>query len=297
MYRSLQSILGGHVDRPDTLDAVTVNYKGVTVHVYGVVHGVTGGANQDYIRLVNRTIAEAEGPKLCEKSMRMMYEGLDQDVQDWLQIPFYDAYRFGLYLTLYPRAWWLIIRTMIREKREHSDFGSKKIHLFGDLAGDALFHTIAPSQRRSLVGIPSSPDYLRLNILRREDRDDRSIVFGDHNWEWLSYVERFANIPMRSLHMIEYAVAWAHREKQDTVSLFVGEGHNTDIEWYVNCKNSKTLPSEFWASADNATKVAQEAVTGSVTGAKIKYLLGAGLGASVSAFLYCASAQLLFFMG
>ena len=296
-YSSWNSILGGHVERPDTLDAITVNYNGVTVHVYGVVHGITGGANQAYIRLVNRTIRQAEGPRLCEKSMKMIYEGLDQDVYDWLQIPFKDSFGFGLSLTLYPRALWLIIRTMLREKSKTSQFGDNNVRILGDLGGDALFHMLDPQQRRLLAGLPSSEDYLRLNLLRRKNKDKRSLVFADHNWEWLSYAEKYANIPMRSVHMIEYAVAWARREKQSVVSLFVGEGHNTDIQWYVNCRNSNSLPDEFRDETDKAIKIAQRAVEGSVLGAQLKYLSGATLAASTSALVYCLIAQVLFFMG
>lgn len=297
MYHSLKTILAGGAERPETLDAITVDYKGVKVHVYGVVHGVTGGANQDYIRLVNRTIKQADGFTLCEKSMKMMYEGLDQDVCDWLQIPFKDSFRFGLSLTLYPRALWLIIRTMLRERQEHSLFGSSSVHMVGDLAGDPLFHALDPNERRYLAGLPPSEDYLRLNVLRRDGKDTRSIVFGDHNWEWLSYAERFANIPLRSIHMIEYVVAWANRRDQDEVSLFVGEGHNTDIQWYVDCQNSQTLPEEFQSVSGQAVKIAQQAVERSPKAAQMKYLAGATLAASVSALLYCGIAQLLFFMG
>lgn len=296
-YSSWNSIQGGHVERPETLDAITVNYKDVTVHVYGVVHGITGGANQSYVRLVNKTIRLAEGPRLCEKSMKMMYDGLDQDVFDWLQIPFKDSFGFGLSLTLNPRALWLIIRTMIREKAKSSQFGNKNVHIQGDLGGDALFHMLDPNQRRTLAGFPSPEDYLRLNLLRRKREDDRSLVFGDHNWEWLSYAEKYANIPMRSVHMIEYAVAWARREKQSVVSLFVGESHNTDIQWYVNCRNNNSLPAEFQEETDKAIKIAQAAVEGSILVDKIKYLSGATLAASTSALVYCLIAQVLFFMG
>jgi hypothetical protein len=136
-----------------------------------------------------------------------------------------------------------------------------------------------------------------LNLLRRKGKDSRSIVFGDSNWEWLSYAERSANIPMRSIHMVEYAVAWAHRNKQSVVSLFAGEGHNTDIQWYVSCQNGQTLPEEFKEEVDQAIKKAQGAVHGPNLGDQAKYLGAATLAVSTSALIYCVLAQLLFFMG
>ena len=55
---------------PKYLDEINFEYKGIQFHVHGVLHALTGGTNQEYVRHVNETIAQAKGLKLCEKSMK-----------------------------------------------------------------------------------------------------------------------------------------------------------------------------------------------------------------------------------
>jgi hypothetical protein len=47
---------------PELLDWIEFDFEGVTIRVRGVLHGLTGGANREYIDLVERSIRDAGAP-------------------------------------------------------------------------------------------------------------------------------------------------------------------------------------------------------------------------------------------
>lgn len=51
--------------------------------------------------------------------------------------------------------------------------------------------------------------------------------------------------------MIEYVAQYCIKNNKKEASLFIGEIHNSDIEWFVHNKNNNTLP-------DNINKYAQQ---------------------------------------
>lgn len=271
---------------PDTLDAITLSYRGIELHVYGILHGITGGGSRQYVSAVNRTIAQAPGLKLCEKSMKAMYRGLDKDMLDWFQIPFRDAYRIGFRSTCSPRGLWLLIRTILRERREQSPYGQQGVRMLAEMSSDPRIHSLASDVRRRLTGLPEPEDYLRLNLLRRQGKARRGVIFPDPDWEWLSYVEPYANIPLRSIHMVEFAVAYATRHQAPVVSLFLGEGHNTDIAWYVQARQTGTFPKDFLPAADDVVETANYAAESASPLRHLRYLLGLILGTSTSGLGY-----------
>ena len=221
---------------PKLLDEINFEYKGINFHVYGVLHALTGGTNQEYVKNVNNTIAQAKGIKLCEKSMKTMYKGLDEELDDWIQMPLGDVFHLTFNLVKNPLNWWKITKSIFKEKLTKEDkFGKNGIKRIEDIGGSMAFHSINPLERRQLAGFPSPKDYLVHNLSRRlYKRQFNPPRFPDKDWNWLTIIEPHANIPCRSIHMVETAVEIANRRSVKEVSLFIGEIHNKDIEWYVN---------------------------------------------------------------
>lgn len=221
---------------PKQLDAISFMYKDINFHIYGVLHALTGGTNQEYVKNVNHTIAQAPGIKLCEKSLKKMYKGLDEELDDWIQMPMSDVFSLTFNLVKNPINWWKISTAIIKEKITKTDrFGKSGVKQAEDIGGSMAFHTLSPEERRQLAGFISPKDYLIHNFLRRiHKRKFNPPRFPDKDWQWLSIIEPFANIPCRSIHMIETAVDIAQRNNVKEASLFIGEIHNTDIAWYVN---------------------------------------------------------------
>ncbi len=274
---------------PSVMDSITVEVDGITVDVYGILHGITGGSNKDYIKAVNRTIAESKGVKFCEKSMKSMYVGLDHDVRDWFAFRPIDTFNFAFRSTVNPKFIAVLISTIFREKKtKHSRFGENDIYTLNDMGGSMKFHTISPVERREIAGFPSPIEYMWMNYLRRHSSFRKGIRFSDKDWEWLNYIEPNANIPYRSVHMIEYVIAYCKLHKIKSASLFCGEIHNSDIEWYVSCRSE--LPG--WLIGD-ASKIKQGAIELANNDnlkkvSFIKYLSVLTLGAVLSSSIYWA---------
>lgn len=225
---------GASFTHPAELDFLSFEYEGVTVHAYGVLHALTGGTNRAYVSLTNDTIANAPGLKLGEKGMTVMYKGLDGELDDWLQVPLKDAFRFPLSLLGSPWRLARLVATVVRELITKDDrFGASGVRRLEDIGGSPAFHAMAPGERRRVAGFPDARDYLMENLLRRQGRGRMApIQFPDTDWSWLPLIEHYANIPCRSIHMLEYAVALARLKGLSEVSLFVGEVHNSDMGWY-----------------------------------------------------------------
>lgn len=221
---------------PKQLDSISFEYKGITFNIYGVLHALTGGTNREYVQHVNNTIAQASGIKLCEKSMTKMYKGLDEELDDWIQMPMSDVFHLTFDLVKNPLNWWKISKSIIKEKITAKDrFGLNGFKKVEDIGGSMAFHMLDVEERRQLAGFLPAKEYLIHNFMRRiYKRKFNPPRFPDKDWQWLSIIEPFANIPCRSIHMIETAVDIAKRKSLKEVSLFVGEIHNTDILWYVN---------------------------------------------------------------
>lgn len=236
---------------PTLLDSIDFEYVGVLVHSYGVLHALTGGTNQAYVHLVNDTISRAPGLKLGEKGMMAMYSGLDGELDDWLQVPLLDAFRFPLALLGTPVRFARVFATVIKEYITKVDrFGKSDKPELRDIGGSAAFHLISPVERRQLAGFPPSDVYLLENLLRRQGKGTlKPIQFPDPDWWWLSHVEKYVNIPCRSVHMLEFAVALARLKGVNEVSLFIGETHQSDTDWYQRfMRGHVELPG--WAAVE-----------------------------------------------
>jgi hypothetical protein len=284
-YKSIDEILENKTENPYSLDYINLNYKNIDIKVYGVLHGITGGTNRDYVKFVNKTINHEKRIKFCEKSMKVMYECLDIDVEDWYQIKTKDAFLLTFKSCINIFYFYTLIRTIIREKtNKKSNFETCKVKTLNDLSGDRKFHLLKPLERRSIAGFPNPEDYFNLNIKRRKGKDKSKIYFSDKDWNWLTYVEPYANIPMRSIHMVEYVSQYCLKNDIKDAALFVGEIHNSDIEWFV--KNREILPKQIEKNAKIIEKNVYQLLINKHKYKYIYYLASLFLGALSSISIY-----------
>lgn len=227
------------IPKPEKLDSITILKDGIRFNLYGTLHGITGGTNEEYRTLVNKTISETSGLKLCEKGMKAFYTGLDEELDDFLAVPVKDVVRLTLALTLNPIRTYTFIKILIKERLTKKD-KFKETGKKSDIGGSSLFHSLDPFARRDLVGFPSPQEYLRINLERRLNNQTFKLnMLDDDDWVWLNWIEPYANLPLRSIHMFEYALMRAKLENLNEVSLFVGEIHNTDMAHYMENSTHK----------------------------------------------------------
>jgi hypothetical protein len=288
-YIPLSQLYSLQIDNlPTKLDCINLTYKGVNFHIHGVLHGLIGGTNQQYRDIINDTISKAPGLKLGEKSMKKMYSGLDYELDDWLQVPLKDVFFLTLNLVRSPNKWYQLGKVIFTEMTTKKDrFGINGINRIQDIGGSMAFHSLNPSDRRRLAGFPEPERYLAENLLRRKHKSFLNAPrFPDPDWIWLNTIEPFANIPCRSIHMIETALAMAQDQNQTEVSLFIGEIHNTDIAWYVQRENTTTDMEkdikDIVSKAHNYKKINK-------TIEKLKYLGAAAVAASIPMFVVLTS--------
>lgn len=281
---------------PALLDSLSFEYRGISVHLYGTLHALTGGTNQAYVAAVDRTIAQARGLRLGEQGMQAMYKGLDAELQDWVQIPPKDALRLAANLIFPPHRLISLIASIAREKLTVADrFGAGGVRRLQDIGGAMAFHLLNPAERRRMAGFPDAPTYLVENLRRRRGESRLCAPsFPDPDWHWLRHIEPFANIPCRSVHMLEFAVEFARLKGSPEVSLFVGEVHNSDMHWYhqqLDAAAESSLPD--WVQAelrivrDLARAIAALKHQGASTGRRRAAYLSAiavGLGLPIAAY-------------
>lgn len=253
-YVAVNDLLCGHQPLPEHLDAVTFTYRDVRCHVYGVLHGLGGGTNRHYREFVNRTIKAAPGLRFGETQFMRLFEGLDVEMDDWLEIPPRDAFMMQIAVSLMPWQLASVVRQARRESRTLTDrFGAGGTRRLQDIGGSPAFHLLSPDERRRIAGFLPPHAYLVENCRRRR-RAGRFAgpVFPDKDWFWLARIEPYINIPLRSVHMLEYAVECARLSGASEISLFVGEIHNSDMTWYSGW-DERAEPDELVRSTVSAT--------------------------------------------
>lgn len=225
---------------PDRIDSIDLTVDGIKVHVYGVLHGVLGGSNKEYVDIVNATIADSIGTRYCEKSMKLMYDNLDVDLNDWLVFNSKEMFKLTYCALVNPLFWFRISKTIYSERTSKPAFGVNGIYTISDSLSSSHFHLLSPKERRLICGFPEPEEYLTLNILRRNGVLNKKFRFANKDWAWLEQIEPNGCIPLRSIHMLEYALKHAKSNGYDEISLFVGEIHNTDIEWYASIRSDES---------------------------------------------------------
>lgn len=235
-YYSLEEAM--NMVSPQTIDYVEFDYKDIHYRVYGFLHGISGAPNEEYRRIVRNSVCEAPGLIIGEQGLnkKAVNLGIPYSLNDFLPVGFKMATRIGWKMSLFSKTFWHIMRTAIVEKTNFANpMTENRLHGLVDLCNSSNFHLIEPHLRRKLAGFPSSKEYLELNIARKY-HDDKTLGprFPVHEWRWLTDIEPYADIPLRSIHMLEYSNTLAKLLNQDTVSLFVGETHQTDMLWLAN---------------------------------------------------------------
>ena len=244
-YVQVAQLLAGTAEIPQRIDAAPIRYRGVTCHVYGVLHGLTGGTNRQYKALVEESIENAPGELVFgETKFAKLYRGIQVEMDDWTEIPLRDAFRMQFKAALTPMRMFMVAAGMRRERRTAKDrFGTNGVRRLQDIGGSAAFHALSPDERRGLVGFPEPYAYLVENCRRRTGVGDRSgPVFPDPDWRWLAMIEPELNIPLRSVFMLEFAVERARVLGASEISIFVGEIHNSDMVWLAGFDESAVDP-------------------------------------------------------
>lgn len=278
--------------KPTVADSIDFQYENINFHVYGVLHGITGGTNSEYKEFINHTISQAKGIVMSEKMMKSMYKGISYELDDWLQVPFKDSFLLTLKLFCNPTIIYVLFKTLLNEDFRVKDKFNLEYRRIQDLGGSPYFHLLNPIMRRLYMGFPSSSEYFKFNFARRNHLPYKKyeIIFSDFDWRWLTYIESNVNIPYRSIHMLENAVLIAKDNNFTEVSLFVGETHNSDMIWYVQTliqnrfsteelKEIKNIKNKAIFFHQNPKKILVQ---------KMKYLSSVALAASipVSAVIY-----------
>lgn len=222
---------------PTTLDEIHFEYEGVRFHVYGVLHGITGGMNAEYRQCLTRTATSANGTLFAEKGLFALLREVKRPVSlcDWAVIRPWDAIGMGLRMVLLPAAWRVCtIDVLLEAVRRHDQFPRSR--RMEDLGGSPFFHLLDPWTRRRMIGFPEPGVGLQHDLMLcaepwRELWPNRPRTISGPWNRVLQIVQRHGHIPSRSLHMLSFAAEYARRTGVTEASLFVGETHNTDMAW------------------------------------------------------------------
>ena len=233
-------LLNTQFEPPDELDYLEFGYQGVTFRCFGILHGITGGLNQDYCEFIKKSIRETEGLKLAEKGMKQLYRncGIDEEMEDWLVLRKIDCLMMGFQLLADPRCLWMITADALSERlRKHDPFITNARQSISDLGESPYFHYLEEYQRRDLMGFLPSQQAIAsdLNSMTRWYKailpKTRHTKIDHPQWHRILLLERLMHIPCRSIHMLHYALAYAQQHNHSLVNIFVGETHNTDMHY------------------------------------------------------------------
>lgn len=287
-YVPVAELLAGTAEIPQRLDAATIQYRGVICHVYGVLHGLTGGTNRQYKALVEDGIQNAPGELVFgETKFAKLYRGIQVEMDDWTEIPLRHAFRMQFKAALTPMRMFMVAAGMRRERRTMADrFGANGFRRLQDIGGSAAFHALSPDERRRIAGFPEPYIYLVENCRRRAGGGDRrGPVFPDPDWRWLAMIEPELNIPLRSVFMLEFAVERARVLGTGEISLFVGEIHNSDMVWLAGFDES-TVDPKVRDMVDNVRWRAIELARAPRRPFRLRFVLASLAGASIPLSLY-----------
>ncbi len=297
-YLTLEAVLGTDttdLQLPVVIDAITFEYRGVAVASYGTLHGLTGGTNRRYVEAVNKTISLAKGIRFYERGFEHFYEGLDVDMQDWAAIPFKDAARLAASAMFPPQRLVSMVAGIVREKLSKEDnFGSQGTGRLQDIGGSTAYHLLEPLVRRAVAGFPRPALYLAENLHRRDGAQTISApVFPDARWDWMGHAEPFANLPLRSIHMLEFATEYSNLKGEKDAALFVGEIHNTDMAWYSKHFDLASLSGAHQVvvtdTINRARAMAHEFHTTNIVRGQYAFHGAAFVGGILPMIAYCAA--------
>lgn len=253
---------------PKDMDYLEFQYEGISFRVFGVLHGITGGLNQEYVKFTKDSIRSAEGIKLAEKGMKQLYSGcgIDEELEDWLVLRRIDCLTMGFQLLADPRCLWMITVDALREKfRKKDPFIANNRKNITELGESPYFHYMDEYQRRELIGFMPSREAISKDLFSMSKwyrtilPTTRHTKIEHPQWHRLLLLERIMHIPCRSIHMLHYALAYAKQHNHKLVNLFVGETHNTDMHYLA--KHAQ----EFYSSLDNESRSTMDSIISKAT--------------------------------
>lgn len=232
-YYTIDEILGQELTEPEILDALVVRHRGVALHVHGFLHGVTGAGNRRYRAMVQRTIGASNFPVLIEKGFSRVYSGIATELEDWAPIPLWQTFAIPSRFAINPTALGAMIGVAVGEQFVGDDrfAADPRIEHLGD---SPKFHLLEPFERRRICGFPDPEAYLRINLDRHFHPFAKrlaAVAIPDPRWSWMKTLEPASCISLRSIHMLEFAAAFALERGLSDVTVLVGETHNTDMAW------------------------------------------------------------------
>lgn len=223
-----------------------------------------------------------------ETKFAKLYRGIQVEMDDWTEIPPRDAFRMQLKAALTPARLLRLSRRIWRERRTEADrFGRNGFRRLQDIGGSAAFHSISPAERRRLAGFPAPYEYLEENCRRRIGTGEiEGPAFSDPDWDWLAMIEPQLNIPLRSVFMLEFAVERARRLGATEISLFVGDVHNSDMEWLA-VHDMATVPSSLVrGTVASVRERAQELARATRRPSRSRFIAASLLGAGIPLSFY-----------
>lgn len=301
---SVETILASTLLKPDELDYLKFEFDGITFRCYGILHGITGGLNRDYRDFIKQSIRSIDGIKLAEKGMKQLYPncGIDAELEDWAVLRKIDCIVLGFQLLADPRCLWMITIDALRETFKQKDsFTQNNRQHISDLGESPYFHYLDEQQRREIAGFLPSREAIKNDLQSMCHWYSAIIPKPRHKkiehpqWRRLLLLERIMHIPCRSIHMLYFALAYAKKHNYKTVNLFIGETHNTDMQFlakksddFFNELNSKqqAIMKEI---IHNATQLGKRSTfTDNIVKVyeKIRYIGFILIGASIPTALY-----------
>jgi len=261
---SVQQLLNSNLSKPDTLDYIEFQHDDVTFRCFGILHGITGGLNFEYRDFIKQSIKSIDGIKLAEKGMQKLYPHcqIDAELEDWAVLRPIDCFLMGFKLIADPRCLWMISIDSFRELwQQHDAFVCHQRQNISDLGESTFFHYLDEHERRSIAGF-NSPEQALKQDMESLSRWYKSLLVKQRiqpvihpQWKRILLLENCMHIPARSVHMLAYATAFAKKHKHKLVNLFVGETHNTDMQYLARKDKqlTKTLSQEQSQTIDMIT--------------------------------------------
>ncbi|MEZ6183961.1 MAG: hypothetical protein R3F62_03005 [Planctomycetota bacterium] len=202
---------------PAELEPVTVTREGRTYGIYGVIHGMIGGASKEYKQFVN---ARTKSLPLIgfENGLRMFYPSQRAfTIPDYVAMGVKGSVVTGLQVGLmFP----LLVFESLREVLKLGG-GAEEEEDWDPVDYTPAYHALDPELRRGVEPDPPLPSRLQ-------------IEYELGRWgSWGAAWENPAAIVPRSLFMAGYALGYAEREGLETLDLVVGDLHTMEIARFL----------------------------------------------------------------
>ena len=251
-WQRLATAATGEEPAATALTPETVHHNKRIYHIYGVIHGLTGGEDADYRQFLLEAISPLSHV-VFENGLQHFYRTQQVTIiPDFVVLGWLGSLLLGLRVCLYLPALLLwAIRERIGGVPEQTWPTGRK------------YHGIDPELRRALDDQPALPTRLQIDLeMGRWNRQPLLAVIRDP-----------ILIVPRSLFM----AGFLHGMRQDEVHCVVGDRHTTEVLFFLSTPQWHTHPL-FLRGAADARRAWRYPV------ARIVHLLLAAVGSSLLVF-------------